>query len=365
MLHQVVTPQRPEDLMTWSLGLLIGLMFAALGTHAEAHPAGTDHETSAALRTFLQSVDPQAVLQPGGVLDCKLSGGTQTQCMKFTLQAAPKRTPGPWCPDHIGDGSEAGGFWIADGKVFDVDGAFVKNLAMLYKNSKWKLYDPKTGAIKVTRSFDACFAAARPDVPLEYYDYCTQCDVDQVVAPPSANFFIPLKPVIADSPAPLRDQPGAGVALNGVRLNGPAPYDDIVKARNIAPFDDCGGHVNPYHGYHYHFVTDCLETVSPVDGHAPQIGIAIDGYGVFRWLDGLGKEAQGLDACRGHKSDELGYHYHAAPVGTNSIIGCITGEFGCVSPPGTASCDATAVRQPVAAPGAPPPPGAGPPREKH
>ena len=341
--------------------LLLGVLFGfAAAMHAQsvaAHDLGDDHEMSPALKTFLHAVDPKAVLQSGPVVDCTLSGGTKTQCLKLTLTPSPKRTPGPWCPSTISDGPEAGGFWIADGEVFDVDGAFVKNLATFYKNPKWKLYDPETGAIKVTRSFDACFAAARPDVPLDYYDYCTQCEVDQVVATPGATFFIPLKPVVAAKPSPLLDMPGAGVALNGVRLNGPAPYDDIIKARNIAPFDDCGGHVNPYHGYHYHFVTDCVQTVTPIAGHAPQIGIAIDGYGVFRRLDALGNEPEGLDACRGHTHDGLEYHYHAAPVGTNAIIGCVTGEFGCVSPPGTGACDATAAHQPLAPPGPGPLPG--------
>lgn len=328
---------------------------------ATGHAIEDGHNMSEALKAFLHAVDPKAVLQAGEIVDCRLSGGSQTQCMKFTLRAVPNRTPGPWCPNTVGDGPEAGGFWIADGKAFDVDGAFVKNLATFYNNPKWKLYDPKTGAINVTRSFDACFAAARFDVPEEYYDYCVQCDVDQVVAPPSATFFIPVEPIVAKTPAPLRDQPGAGVALDGVRLNGPAPYEAIIKARNIAPFDDCGGHVNPYHGYHYHFVTDCVGTIA-VEDHAPQIGIAIDGHGIFRRLDGLGNAPEGLDACGGHTSETIGYHYHAAPMGTNSIIGCITGEFGCVSPAGTASCDATAARQPLTAPGAAPQPGAGPPR---
>jgi len=338
------------------LRTLFGFAAAVHAQSVAAHDLDYDHEMSGALKTFLHAVDPNAVLQSGPAVDCTLSGGTKTQCLKLTLTPAPKRTPGPWCPNYISDGPEAGGFWISGGEVFDVDGPFVKNLAAFYKNPKWKLYDPETGAIKVTRSFDGCFAAARPDVPLAYYDYCVQCEVDQTVAASAATFFVPLEPVVAAKPAPLRENPGVGVALDGVRLNGPAPYDAIIKARNIAPFDDCGGHVNPYAGYHYHFVTDCVQAVAPNGGHALQIGIAIDGHGVFRRLDALGNEPDGLDACRGHAHDGLGYHYHAAPVGTNAIIGCITGEFGCVSPPGTAACDATAARQPIAAPGMQPPP---------
>ena len=174
--------------------VLIGLAVAIPVSYANAHPSEADHEASDALKAFLHSVGPNAVIQSAKVVDCKLSGGTQTKCAKVILTPAPKQSPGPWCPNHIGDGSTAGGFWIADGKVFDVDGAFVKNLAEFYRNPEWKLYDPQTGKIKVTHSFDACFAAARPDVPLDYYDYCTQCEVDQVVATPTTTFFIPLKP---------------------------------------------------------------------------------------------------------------------------------------------------------------------------
>jgi hypothetical protein len=106
----------------------------------------------------------------------------------------------------------------------------LKNLPEFYDDPKWKLYDPKTGKINVTHSFDACFAAARPDVSPEYYDYCTQCEVDQVVTTPAATYFIPLQPVPSAKPSPLHEQPGAGVAMDGVRVKGPAPYDDIIKA---------------------------------------------------------------------------------------------------------------------------------------
>jgi YHYH protein len=345
------------------LAISLGAAGVALAFHvssAAAHEMLDGYEISEALETFLHAVDPKAVLQPAKVVDCTLSGGTKTKCAKIILQPKPKRT-GPWCPDFVSDGPEAGGFWIKDGKVFDVDGAFVKNLAEFYKNPKWKLYDPKTGKIKVTHSFEACFAAARPNVPLDYYDYCAQCEVDQVVTTTAVTYFIPIEPVVAAETSPLHEQPGAGVALNGVKLNGPAPYDDIVKARNIAPFDHCGGHANPYHGYHYHFVTDCAPIATEIEGHAPLIGISLDGYGIFRRLDGLGNEPKGLDKCGGHTVEGIGYHYHASPVGTNSIIGCFKAEIGCASPPGTATCDATKAHQPLAAPGMGPPPGAGPP----
>ncbi|WP_407693012.1 YHYH protein [Pseudomonas paeninsulae] len=75
-----------------------------------------------------------------------------------------------------------------------------------------------------------------------------------------------------------------------MRRVGPAPLDAILSAHTIAPFDDCGGHVNTHVGYHYHAVTDCLPraptTHRDLQGasavaHGTQIGIAMDGYQIF------------------------------------------------------------------------------------
>ena len=308
---------------------------------AGAHAIGTIEGASPALAAFLEHVSAAAMMQAAEVVDCTLSGGTETKCAKLVLTQAPAHVPGPWCPKTITDGPESGGFWVKDGKAYDVDGEFVKNLAEFYNDPNWQMYDPETGDVLVTRSFDACFGAARPDVWREYHHYCAQCTPDQLVLAPNFTFFIPLQPVRAAAPSPLRDQPGAGVALNGVRFAGGVPLNDITDAYTIAPLDKCGGHVNPFEGYHYHFVTDCVETVETGTEHAQQIGISLDGYGIYERLDANGNEPKDLDECRGHSSPELGYHYHANPVGPNAIIDCMKGELGCAGSPGTQVCNAT------------------------
>ncbi|MEM1155998.1 MAG: YHYH protein [Pseudomonadota bacterium] len=298
-------------------------------------------DASPALQAFLASVSSQAIMQQAEVVDCTLSGGSKTRCVKLVLKQAPDYKPGPWCPSRISDGPEAAGFWFKDGQIYPADGEFVKNLATFYDDPKWQMYDGDTGEVLVTRSFDACFGAARKDVWKEYYYYCAQCEFDQTIASPVKTYFLPLNPIQADKPAVLKDQPGAGLAMNGVRFEGPAPVEDILRAYNIAPFDNCGGHVNPFAGYHYHFVTDCLRGVPHRSGHAPQVGIAVDGYGLYARLDVNGNVPEDLDDCRGHDSEELGYHYHASKLGVNSVIGCISGQQGCVATAGTQSCDAT------------------------
>jgi len=329
--------------------ILFGLLSGPLAAH-EVKTLVIPDEASPALQAFLAHIRPEAIMQDSEVVDCTLSGGTKTKCVKLVLKQAPRDEPGPWCPDSIHSGPDAGGIWAKDGKVFDVDGEFIKNLAEFYDDPKWQMYDPVTGDVLVTRSFDACFGVARLDIWKEYYYYCAQCTTDQTVLSPIRTFFIPLQPVKADKPIPVSNQPGTGIALNGVRFEGAAPLTAILNAYNIAPFDDCGGHVNPYAGYHYHFVTECLETVGETDGHADQVGISIDGHGIYKLLNPAGREPEGLDECRGHTSQALGYHYHAAALGVDGIIGCSKAELGCVSSPGTQVCDASKPPKPFELP---------------
>ena len=81
---------------------------------------------------------------------------------------------------------------------------------------------------------------------------------------------------------------GVGVALNGIAIDAPAPVANIKAAYTIAAFDDCGGHVNPHTGYHYHAATGCTAQVASTDGHAALIGYALDGYGIYALTDTAG-----------------------------------------------------------------------------
>lgn len=278
------------------------------------------------------------------IVKCTLSGGTETSCFSITLKAEPKAyTPGPWCPTTIADGPEKGGIWIQNGQVHDVDGAFITNLAKLYDDDKWQVFDQTTGEVRVTDSKAACEAAARPDVDPAYNNYCVQCLPEYMPEDATITYTIPLEPQPTWR-GHATNATGAGVAYNGVRLDGPAPVDDILAAHTIAPFDDCGGHVNTHVGYHYHAVTDCLEGTEPQEQHAAQIGIAMDGYGIFSRLLANGEAAGGLDRCRGHDAAGLGYHYHAGEAGSNAILGCLSAEAGCASEDPNGTCDASARR---------------------
>ena len=313
-----------------------------------------------AITTFFGDAD---IVSGPNKVACKLSGGTETNCFSITVRPNPRNyTPGPWCPSNITDGAEKGGIWFVDGKAVDVDGAFITSLSKIYGDEKWKLYDDETGAVKFTGTLEACEAAARPDVDPAYQNHCVQCLPEYMPEDATITYLIPLESVPANQSQPT-NQAGSGIASNGVRLDGPAPVDAILSAYTIAPFDDCGGHVNLHVGYHYHAVTDCLSgehtTLKDVDletikTHSGQIGIAMDGHAIFANHLADGSHPEGLDQCQGHEAEGLPYHYHAGEAGSNQIIGCLTAETGCVLAEGQTSCDFSR---------RPPPPGGQPPRQ--
>ncbi len=284
------------------------------------------------------------VLNGPEIVDCTLSGGTQTSCFSITVKAEPQDyTPGPWCPTSINDDASAGGIWLNEGEVLDVDGTFITELSTLYGDENWQLFNETTGEVNVTDTQASCEAAARPDVDPEYNNFCVQCLPEYMDDDASMTYVIPLEPQLSAQTVQTNTA-GSGLAHNGVRLDGPAPVDAILSAYTVAPFDDCGGHVNTHVGYHYHAVTDCLDQPAADGKDAAQVGIAMDGHAIFTHLLSDGSEPEGLDACNGHSDENGTYHYHAGAAGTNAILSCLKAEVGCASEDTDAVCDASARR---------------------
>ena len=100
----------------------------------------------------------------------------------------------------------------------------------------------------------------------------------------------------------------------------------LLLAHTIAPLDDCGGHVNPHTGYHYHAVTGCTKQIKQNDEHSNLIGYAMDGFGIYSLLNTKGIDLSDLDECGGHKDPTRGYHYHTGKPGDNQIIKCLHGD---------------------------------------
>lgn len=284
----------------------------------------TDTTTDALIARF----EVGAMAASPEVVSCTLSNGDRSACLSLTLASTPAAsyTIGPWCPRHITDTAEQGGIWLENGVANDVDGAFIENLATFYNDSNWLMYDPTTGDINYTETADECDAAARPNVDPDLQNHCVECQKDFLAAGITENYLLPLAPVQVSGTTDLRNADGVGVAFSGILFDEAAPVQAILSAYTIAPFDDCGGHINPVVGYHIHAVTDdCLAEYVDEAGHANAIGIAMDGFTIYERIGPDGIEPTDLDECNGHTSAELGYHYHAGTAGSNAILPCFKG----------------------------------------
>ncbi len=318
--------------------VLCGLLFAAIAASGCSSDGTTTTDSSAEPVTNSSTPGLDTDLFVSGALasgittePCLLSGGTQTTCYVIEIAGVPAdQEIGPFCPPTIFSDAELGGIWFdGGGDVYDLDGDFIVNLANLYGDQNWLLYDPNSGDVNITDTQVACEAAARPNVDPEYQNHCVVCSIDYYDGGVTQTLLIPTEPVALSSPDSIRNT-DVGVSLNGVVLAPPAPVDAILGAYTIAAFDDCGGHVNPVEGYHYHGATGCTEIGTQVDGHAATLGYAMDGYAILGMLNEDGTEPTDLDGCRGHTDDTRGYHYHAASAGENMFIGCFNGEQGTI-----------------------------------
>ncbi len=268
----------------------------------------------------------ESLIEPIKAEKYTLSNGTKTDCYKIVVKSIPhEHQMGPWCPTHLKDSKEKGGIWFEGGKVYDVDGHFISNIGAFYADAKWDLYH-EDGSIKVTKTQQECEGAAKPNVEEIYKNHCVECQ-PSFYHDHLTTYYIPIKPIYQTYPSKLR-RGIVGLAFNGVNFDPPAPTTAILKAHTLAPLDDCGGHVNPHVGYHYHAVNGCTKEIEQPDGHAPMVGYAMDGFGIFATFDSKGNKATNLDACGGHEDKTRGYHYHAGEPGSNQILGCLNGEYG-------------------------------------
>ncbi len=305
-------------------------------TTAHAKPADTVVVDKVAIENA--PVDPSlfadgAIVGDVTTIDCTLSGGTKTTCYKMTIAgtpADPETSPeGPFCPSSITSSAKEGGTWIdGKGKVYEVDGKFIENLATLYKDKEWQMYDTKTGKVTIITGARGCEVAGNPRPIPGFNNFCLECPLEEIGGGIKKTVLIPTTPVPAEKSTEIRGRDNTGVALNGVLLGPPAPLAMILSSHSLGVFDDCGAHTNPHEGYHYHAANGCSEIGIQTDGHTPMIGYALDGYAIFAKKDKSTIEAKGLDVCGGETDDIRGYHYHASAPGKNQIFGCYMGEKG-------------------------------------
>jgi len=321
----------------FSFSIILAL-FTSCASCSSDDKAGTIEETTD--DSVVVNVDASLFYTSDGsvtitTIPCTLSDGTTTDCYQIVATSTPAdHEMGPWCPDNIADSAEAGGIWLENGQVYDVDGAFIENMASFYNDNTWLMYDAN-GDIYTTDTEEDCANAANPNVGEEYENFCVEC-LPAYVTGLTQTYLIPVTPVKQTTATDFGGfgPPGQGngpsvrgVAFNGVRFDAPAPTDAILGAYTLAPFDDAGGHINLNAGYHYHAATGVSTQLSQDDDHAAMIGYAIDGHGLYAQLDTNGNEPTDLDDCRGHTDETRGYHYHVDAAGNNNFINCLYGAY--------------------------------------
>ena len=349
---------------------LVLISFSACKSKKSNTKNTTDDKVTISVKS--ENFIPNGLAEPISIVSRTLSDGSTADCYKIVSTSTPTdHNMGPWCPGNISDDASAGGIWLNDGKVYDVDGAFVKNLATFFNDETWMLYNKETGAITKTTTKQECEEAANPNVGAEYQNYCVEC-LPAYVADITHTYYIPVTPKKAKTPYTYSRGPGGGpggpmgppqgqrpehpnnqgrpehpeagaahkrpegksgmpssrgLAFNGVVFDAPAPVDNILAAYTLAPFDDAGGHINLSAGYHYHAATGVSKKIEQTDHHAAMIGYAFDGYGIFENTDKNGNEYTDLDESRGHYDSIRGYHYHVDAAGNNNFINGLRGEY--------------------------------------
>ncbi len=233
---------------------------------------------------------------------------------------------GPFCPTSITDESDAGGIWLDGDAVYELTGQFFVDLPTLYNDDNWQMYDAD-GNIYVTDTAEAFEGAARPDVDPEYQNHCVEGQLSffDNGEPITSTLLIPVVPVAAEGT--ISPSEHLGVTLDGITIAPAAPVSAILSAYTIAAFDDCGGHFNPFEGYHLHGAVGCSESGDATDGETPMFGYALDGYPLHSPLDDGDLAGADLDECGGHTTDELGYHYHANSAEKNLVVTCLVGQI--------------------------------------
>lgn len=150
---------------------------------------------------------------------------------------------------------------------------------------------------------------------------------------------IPLHPVPAKEPALIKGRFLRGaiaLAVNGIPIFNPQNNRGEVS-QEIGELDQWGGHCGRADDYHYHAAPLHLQAIV---GKGLPIAYALDGYPIYGLTEPDGSPVSKLDVCQGHETTTLGYHYHAStkyPYVMGGFHGEVTEAEGQVDPQPRAS----------------------------
>ncbi len=143
----------------------------------------------------------------------------------------------------------------------------------------------------------------------------------------------PLVPVPAKEPRSIKGaflRGAIALAANGIPIFNPQNNRGEVS-QEIGELDQWGGHCGRADDYHYHAAPLHLQGVV---GKGQPIAYALDGYAIHGLTEPDGSQPAKLDAFNGHTT-ALGYHYHAAtkyPFVNGGFHGEVTEVGGQVDP---------------------------------
>lgn len=121
----------------------------------------------------------------------------------------------------------------------------------------------------------------------------------------------PLAPVPAAQPQTIKNhflRGAIAIAANGIPIFNPQNNRGEISAE-IGELDQWGGHCGRADDYHYHAAPLHLQSVV---GKALPIAYALDGYAIYGLTEPDGSQPAGLDSFNGHSTAALSYHYHAS-----------------------------------------------------
>ncbi|MBB5036726.1 YHYH protein [Prosthecobacter dejongeii] len=155
----------------------------------------------------------------------------------------------------------------------------------------------------------------------------------------SNAWSIPLHPVPAQEPALIKGRFLRGaiaLAANGIPIFNPQNNRGEIS-QEIGELDQWGGHCGRADDYHYHAAPLHLQAIV---GKELPIAYALDGYPIYGLTEPDGSPVGKLDVCQGHETTSLGYHYHAStkyPYVMGGFHGEVTEAEGQVDPQPRAS----------------------------
>ncbi|HSH93386.1 MAG TPA: YHYH protein [Roseimicrobium sp.] len=145
---------------------------------------------------------------------------------------------------------------------------------------------------------------------------------------------VPLNPVPSKAPASIKGRFLRGaiaLAVNGIPIFNPQNNRGEIS-QEIGELDQWGGHCGRADDYHYHAAPLHLQSVV---GKGIPIAYALDGYPMYGLTEPDGSTPANLDSFNGHDTAGLGYHYHGStkyPYVNGGFHGEVTEVGGQIDP---------------------------------